>query len=330
MPRAASASTLISASPFARAVAHGLTTQPKQIPSSWLYDDLGSALFEAICVLPWYRVTRAERELLDRHAAAIGDACSRVTFVAELGPGSGEKLASLMRGFAERPAPPAVHLIDVSPAALSLATRTLASEGLEVITTDRAEYLVGIDGLDRFRRGDGAALVAFLGSNIGNFHWRDAVALLRRLRSRLRPGDRVLLGTDLVKPEQDLLLAYDDPLGVTAAFNKNLLVRINGELGARFDLDAFDHRAVWNRAQSRMEMHLVSRAAQDVAVPGAGCVAAFAPGEAIWTESSYKFEPGQLDALASAVGLSVVRTWIHAGARFALTLFEVDAATAVR
>ena len=271
-------------SSFASAV-RALSARPRQIAASWLYDDLGSALFEAICALPWYRVTRAERELLEREAETLAALCHDVDFVVELGPGSGEKLALLMRAFGRRPVAPAVHLIDVSPAALSLATRTLVRAGIGDITTDTAEYLVGIDGLWRHRRGAGAALVAFLGSNIGNFHWPEAVALLRRLRARLRPGDRVLLGTDLVKPEATLLRAYDDPLGVTAAFNRNLLVRMNRELDADADLEAFAHRAVWNAPLSRVEMHLVSRVPQQIHVPGAACRVTFAAGETIWTES---------------------------------------------
>jgi uncharacterized SAM-dependent methyltransferase len=166
--------------------------------------------------------------------------------------------------------------------------------------------------------------VAFLGSNIGNFHWPEAVGLLRGLRTRLVPGDRVLLSADLVKPEADLMLAYDDPLGVTAAFNKNLLVRMNRELGAAFELPSFVHRAVWNRGVSRIEMHLVSLRRQQVSIPAAGIDARFSRGESIWTESSYKFEPAQLEALGAAVGLTIDRIWIDEPSRFALALFKVQ------
>jgi dimethylhistidine N-methyltransferase len=311
-----------SLTPFARSVADGLRAQPKRLSPSWLYDDLGSALFEAICALPWYRVTRAERELLERDASSLGRACAGVTFTVELGPGSGEKLALLLRALSEHGTPPAVHLVDVSPAALSLASRTLIRAGIHDLSTVCADYADGIDTLDRYRRRPGPALVAFLGSNLGNFHWREAIELLRRLRAHLRPGDRVLLGIDLVKPVSDLLAAYDDPLGVTAAFNRNLLVRMNRELGADFTLESFAHRVLWNAAASRVEMHLESLQRQVVTIPAAELVAHFAVGETIWTESSYKFEPSQLDALGAAAGLSLARTWLHP-ARFSLALFDV-------
>jgi L-histidine Nalpha-methyltransferase len=215
-----------------------------------------------------------------------------------------------------------VHLVDVSRSALSLAGRTLTRAGVRDLTSARTDYLAGIDVLPQFRRGRGAALTAFLGSNIGNFHRTDAIALLTRLRAQLRPGDRILLGADLVKPEIDLLLAYDDPLGVTAAFNRNLLVRMNRELRADFDLDAFFHRAAWNAACSRIEMHLVSRRAQQVRIPGASLSATFDEGESVWTESSYKFHPGQLQLLAEASGLTLESRWIDEDSLFALALFK--------
>jgi dimethylhistidine N-methyltransferase len=308
---------------FAAAVRTGLGSRPRQLPPRWLYDDLGSALFEAICALPWYRVTRAEHALLAAHAPDMAAATHGVDFVVELGPGSGEKLAMIVSALGARGATPAVHLVDVSPAALSLATRTVTRAGVRDLTSSCVEYVDGIEQLERDRRGAGHALVAFLGSNIGNFHWPEAVTLLRRLRARLRPGDRVLLGVDLVKPEKVLQLAYDDPLGVTAAFNKNLLVRMNRELGSSFDLATFEHRAIWNAGASRVEMHLSSLRTQRVEIPGARCVADFDAGESIWTESSYKYERSQLDTLGTAVGLSVERTWLDEDAAFALTLFGV-------
>jgi dimethylhistidine N-methyltransferase len=307
---------------FAAAVVAGLTASPKQLEPRWLYDELGSALFEAICALPWYRVSRAERALLEREREGLGEACRGVTVVVELGPGSGEKLALLVEAVAERREAPAVHLIDISRAALSLPTRTLARAGVRQITMAEADYRDGIEGLNEVRRA-GSALVAFLGSNIGNFHWLEAVGFLRQLRRHLRPDDLVLIGTDLTKPEAALKLAYDDPLGVTAAFNKNLLVRMNRELDAQFDLDAFAHRVAWNASLRRVEMHLASERAQDVAVPGAGLVAHFDAGESIWTESSYKFERHQLAMLGAATGLELARMWVDEDALFALTLFSV-------
>ncbi len=163
-------------------------------------------------------------------------------------------------------------------------------------------------------------LVLLLGSNIGNFDAPAALAFLRRIRLALRPADLLLLGADLIKPERDLLLAYDDPLGVTAAFNRNLLVRINRELGGHFDLAAFDHLAAWNPVEQRIEMHLVSRVAQSVAIDGAHITASFDKGERIWTESSYKYTPEQLEHMAVETGFAVRDQWVDAQARFALSL----------
>jgi L-histidine N-alpha-methyltransferase len=167
-------------------------------------------------------------------------------------------------------------------------------------------------------------LVLFLGSNIGNFHHTAAAAFLRDVRANLRPGDGFLLGADLVKPEADLLLAYGDPIGVTAAFNKNLLARINRELGGDFDLDAFDHAPRWNPEASRVESHLLSRRDQRVHVPAAGLTIALAAGESIWTESSYKYEPEGLVAMGHAAGFACAGQWIEPDARFALTLLAPD------
>ena len=179
------------------------------------------------------------------------------------------------------------------------------------------------DGLRRAAadRGPCQMLVLFLGSNIGNFDPPAAHDFLSQIRASLRPGDGLLLGADLVKPEDELVLAYDDPLGVTAAFNKNLLVRMNRELLADFDLSAFDHRAVWNSAESRVEMHLVSRRAQRVRIPRADCAIDFSAGEFIWTENSYKYRPEEIVEKAARAGFRCEQQWIESDARFALTLF---------
>jgi uncharacterized SAM-dependent methyltransferase len=163
-------------------------------------------------------------------------------------------------------------------------------------------------------------LVLLLGSNIGNFDTPAASSFLRRIRAVLQPGDLLLLGADLVKPERDLQLAYDDPLGVTAAFNKNLLVRINRELEGNFNLDAFHHRAAWNGDEQRIEMHLVSQTAQTVTIGAAGLSASFARDEHIWTESSYKYEPDQIEHMGVDCGFALRDQWIDDDARFALSL----------
>jgi uncharacterized SAM-dependent methyltransferase len=165
-------------------------------------------------------------------------------------------------------------------------------------------------------------LVLLLGSNIGNFDTPAAHEFLRGIREALAPGDWLLLGADLVKPEEDLMLAYDDPLGVTAAFNRNLLVRINRELRGTFDLDAFAHRVVWNRDVQRIEMHLESLVPQTVRIEAGDTTVAFARGERIWTESSYKYEPGQIEEMGLHAGFAMTEQWMERNAGFALTLFS--------
>lgn len=305
---------------FARDVRRGLSGTPKTLPPRYFYDVLGSSLFDAICCLPWYEVTRAEKRLLERHAAAIA-AASGAAFIAELGPGNGEKLALLSGAFTEHGRDLGVHLIDISGAALALARERFAVMDGVTVSSACATYEEGLRGIPG-RRGDtGSALVLMLGSNIGNFEPIEAAGLLARVREALNPGDAFLLGADLVKPAAALQLAYDDPLGVTAAFNLNLLERINRELGANFDLAEFAHRARWNGADSRVEMHLISMRDQIVEVPLAGLQVSFPRGESIHTESSYKFQSGDLRTLGEQAGFQVASQWIDEPAQFSLTLF---------
>jgi dimethylhistidine N-methyltransferase len=297
-----------------------LQQEPRQLPSRFLYDSLGSALFDAICHLPWYRVTRAELQLLREHGRTIGQSLGRRGRIVELGPGNGEKLATLL-GSAGVPDVHA-HLIDVSGAALARAVQTLALVGGVTVrtTTQEATYEDALLSLPAAP--DGPTLIAFLGSNIGNFDRPAAVAMLRQIRAALRPGDALLLGADLVKPADELLLAYDDPLGLTAAFDKNLLLRLNAELGADFQLHRFSHRAVWNAAASRVEMHLVSLVDQPVVVEACELRFTLRAGETIWTESSYKFEADALGQLVEPAGFRRRRDWIDERARFALALYD--------
>jgi L-histidine Nalpha-methyltransferase len=308
---------------FADEVRRDLALEPKQLQSKYLYDGLGSALFEAICHLPWYRITRAEGRLLSRFASEMVAPVGDPVTVTELGCGSGEKLAMLAEALRMRRRPVGVHLIDISPSALEISERTLGRFEHVSVVGHRATYEEGLRQAARQRPERGAMLVLFLGSNIGNFDPPAAAEFLAEIRRTLRPGDALLLGADLVKPEKDLLLAYDDPLGVTAAFNKNLLARINTELLADFDLAAFDHRAVWNAAERRVEMHLVSRRAQRVRIPRADCEVSFAAGEPIWTESSYKYDAGEIVRRVEEHGFRCHEQWIEAEARFALTQFLV-------
>jgi len=307
---------------FAGDVEYYLTLTPRQLPSRYLYDALGSALFEAICELPWYRVTRAERHLLARHGREIFAHVEPLSTLVELGPGSGEKLATLVDAGRTEARRLRVHLIDVSAAALDLARRTLGVlDDLEVVA-HRTEYETGLVEVAAARRLDGRTLTVFLGSNIGNFDPPGADEFLRGIRATLAPHDALLLGTDLVKPQADVLLAYDDPLGVTAAFNRNLLVRINRELGADFDVDGFRHHVLWDQAESRVEMHLVSTRRQLVRIPAASLEVLFEAGETIWTESSYKYRTGELIVLLERTGFRSIEQWVDHEARFALTLVE--------
>jgi L-histidine Nalpha-methyltransferase len=305
---------------FARAVRFYLQLNPRQLPSRFLYDTLGSALFDAICHLPWYRITRAELQLLQEHAATIGQVFRQSGRVVELGCGNGEKLATLLTHGDVRTVH--AHLIDLSDAALTRSVQTLATiEGADIrVTTHQATYE---DGLLALPTEDGQrTLVAFLGSNIGNFDPPGAAAFLGLIRAALHPHDFLLLGADLVKPERELLLAYDDPLGLTAAFNKNLLLRLNTELNADFDLERFAHRAVWDRDGSRVEMHLVSLVGQEVLVADSELHFRLEEGETIWTESSYKYEPEAIRQLVEPAGFAQKDQWIDERARFALTMFE--------
>ncbi len=321
IPESAQAPPLEAVRDFARDVRRDLALTPKQLQSKYLYNGLGSALFEAICRLPWYRITRAEARLLGRFAAEmVGPLEDPITLV-ELGCGSGEKLALLAERLRDRRKRVLVHLIDISQDALELSERTLGALEHVSVVGHRATYEVGLRHAASQRPAAGTMLVLFLGSNIGNFDRPAADEFLAEIRAALMPGDALLLGADLVKPEGELLLAYDDPLGVTAAFNRNLLARMNTELLADFDLSAFAHRAVWNPIERRIEMHLESLRAQTVRIERADCVVEFARGERIWTESSYKYDPDEVVRMGADAGFRLHQQWIEPEARFALTLF---------
>ncbi|WP_437721737.1 L-histidine N(alpha)-methyltransferase [Sorangium sp. So ce861] len=314
---------------FMADVRSGLKASPKYLSPEYFYDALGSHLFEAICQLPWYPLTRAERALLERHAeemvAPFGDGAS----IVELGCGSGEKLALLAAPLCRRVPRLCVHLVDVSETALDLSRRTLGRLPRVETSAHRARYEEGLARAAARRavdaRGDGGAvLVLFLGSNIGNLAPAAAAVFLAGVRGALRAGDGLLLGADLVKPAADLLLAYDDPLGVTAAFNKNLLARVNRELGATFDLRSFEHRAAWNAEASRVEMHLVSRRRQSIRVGALDLEVAFDEGESIWTESSYKYTPDEVVRMGERAGFRCYEQWIEPVGRFSTTLLLAE------
>ena len=308
---------------FAQDVVEGLTSEPKRLPSKYHYDALGSQLFEAICELPWYTITRSERALLVRECSDIISRLSTPATMIELGSGSGEKIAILADGLAAEQRPGAIHLVDISETALDLATRTLSGYASVSIFQHEATYTDGLHAAVHALDRDQSTMVLFLGSNIGNFSADAANLFLADIRSQLRPGDSFLLGADLVKPEVELVAAYDDPLGVTASFNRNLLVRINRELDADFDVAQFVHRVVWNEHDSSVESYLVSQREQTLCITGAGCCVRLAKGEAILTESAHKYEPDQIVSMGEAAGFLRGAQWIESNSAFALTLFEV-------
>ena len=305
---------------FAADVRYYLSLTPRQLPSRYLYDELGSALFESICRLPWYTITRAELRLLTAHGDSVFRRLPSLSRVVELGPGNGEKLRTLLEAASRRQRPIDVHLIDVSASALAIAAQTIGSVGDVRVITHQATYDSGLREAQRQRTG--RTLVAFLGSNVGNFDPPGASAFLQNIRASLKNGDAVLLGVDLVKPRERLLVAYDDPLGITAAFNRNLLLRINRELDASIDLDGFVHRAVWNAEHGRVEMHLVARSDQTLHIPRAQVDERLHAGETIWTESSYKYVPEQVDDLLESCGFNPIAQWIDRDDGFALTMAE--------
>ncbi len=303
---------------FADSVRRGLTMRPRRLEPKYFYDDLGSALFNAICQLPWYPITRAELAMLSRRAGEIIAPDAPRTAIVELGCGSGEKLLALLEPCRDRVA--GIHLVDISPSALDETARRLDRAGFGGVTAHRGPYEDGLAVMRAREGGAGPVLVLFLGSNIGNFEPDGAQRFLDAIAAALRPGDRLLLGTDLIKPERQLLDAYDDPLGVTAAFNLNVLQRINRELGGTFDLAAWRHRAAWNAAESRVEMHLDAVRPQRVRIGAAALDLQFAAGEGIWTESSYKYEPETIISSLARAGFGAERQWIDERARFCLTL----------
>lgn len=299
---------------FAQEVREGLSLAQKELPSKYLYDAVGSALFEAITVLPEYGLTRADGCLLRQLAPAIP---RRFQAVAELGCGTGQKVRPILQHLNS----PRYFPIDVSEAALHLCVTELSS--VAQVTPLQHSYFDGMRAVRELLEPGEPLLVLFIGSTIGNFGRAERGEFLAELRRFLKPGDALLLGCDLVKPEETMLLAYDDPAGVTAAFNLNILGRINRELGADFALRQFEHQARYDAGEGRVEMHLRSRIAQEVAVPAADLVCSFEEGETIWTESSHKFRPECIPTLARPAGFTFERQWIHSGWPFSESLWQV-------
>src|SRR5881227_3184169 len=256
-------------SEFAADVRESLTKPgQRELPSKYLYDEVGSALFEAICLLPEYGLTRADTRLLQENAAEIVSRIPSPVRVAELGSGSGKKTRWILEALSRRQIT-YYYPIEISPHALAACEKELAQIDLVSVVGYEQPYLEGLRSVAEGRGERDHVLVLFLGSTIGNFDRDAGDTFLSEMREILQPGDALLLGTDLEKSIELQLLAYDDPAGVTAAFNLNLLARINRELGADFDLSSFRHQARWNRVERRIEMHLGSMCRQTVHVPAA-------------------------------------------------------------
>jgi dimethylhistidine N-methyltransferase len=304
---------------FARDVRHGLRQTPKALSCRFFYDAEGSRLFEAICALPEYYLTRAERAILRNHADSIVAACPPAVTLVELGSGSAVKTRWLIEALLRRQPNLRYVPIDISPTALTDSTQQLVDDYPQLeVAAIAAEYREGLRQLPT--AAPGPKLVLWLGSNVGNFDRVEATNFLREVRQALTTDDRLLLGIDLRKDASILERAYDDRQGVTATFNLNLLARINRDLGGHFDLGAFRHRAVWNDTAGRVEMYLVSTGKQRVRIDALEMEVAFAEGEAIHTENSYKYSPEEIAALAKAIDCSIMGRWTDAEGRFSENL----------
>ena len=286
----------------------------KQLPCEYFYDAVGTALFEAITLLPEYGLTRADTRLIRRLAPRLSGYLQSPCVVAELGSGSGSKTRRVLESLA----PAAYYPIDLSASALEICARELSP--FAAVHPIHDSYLNGLRLAVCKRRAGQSLLVLFLGSTIGNFDRDAAQQFLGDIRACLLPGDALLLGADLIKPLHRMLLAYDDPAGVTAAFNLNLLARINRELDGDLVLRNFAHEARWNASQRRIEMHLRSRTAQRVSIRAAGFTCEFRPNETIWTESCHKFHAAEIEEMAAGAGFQCAAQWLDASWPFAESL----------
>ena len=311
-------------SEFAEAVREGLLKpEQRELPSKYLYDEVGSALFETICLLPEYGLTRADARLLQKYAREIVGRLPSPIHVAELGSGSGKKTRWILEALSRRQRT-YYFPIEISPFALAACEKELGHIDLVSMVGYEQPYLDGLRAVVRRRERGAHLLVLFLGSTIGNFDREAGDAFLREVRAILEPGDTLLLGTDLEKSVDVQLLAYDDPAGVTAAFNLNLLARINRELDADFDLSSFRHEARWNTVERRIEMHLRSTRRQCVRIPAANLRLMLEAEETIWTESSHKYRPEEVVRMAERTGFRCDGQWIDEEWPFAQNLLVVD------
>ncbi|MGH9528906.1 MAG: L-histidine N(alpha)-methyltransferase [Terriglobales bacterium] len=313
---------LVAIPSFAREVEEGLSSSPKSLPSKLFYDGPGSVLFDEITRLPEYYLTRTELEILRTHADGIALAIGPNVSVVELGAGTATKTSTLLQALAGKQIRTSYFPVDISPSALDEAKAQVNARCPTVhvhpVVADFSEGFAFLKDIP------GRKLVLYLGSSIGNFDPGAAVSMLAHVRNVLGCGDCLLLGTDLVKPSKILIPAYDDAQGITAQFNKNILRRLNRELGADFYVNAFRHVACWNAACSRIEMHLQSRCRQTVSLGILGSKVNFLAGERIHTENSYKYTMDMVNKMLSAAGFSLDQTWFDHKKWFALNLARVD------
>jgi L-histidine Nalpha-methyltransferase len=305
-----------------REVQRGLVARPRSLSPWMFYDERGSTLFERITALPEYYPTRTERSILasftdDIVATVLGNK-TRPLRILELGAGTGSKTGILLDAAVRMQAEVLYMPVDVSSDALDTACQSIACALPEVRTEPIvANYVTQPPQLESF---DGVTLILYLGSSIGNFSPHEARSILRKMSLQMRSGDAFVLGTDMVKDELTLIAAYDDRQGVTAAFNLNILQRINRELDADFDLACFRHRAIWNPVDSRIEMHLESTRKQRAYIAAAQLDLHLAQNETIHTENSYKFTPDAIRTLLRDSGFEVENTWKDSRDWYAVTL----------
>ena len=306
---------------YALDVREGLTASPKHLPAKLFYDEVGSQLFEQITELPEYYLTRTERSILERYAVDILQQAGSSLTLVELGAGTATKTCILIEELVQRQNRTLFYPIDVSASALDEAVRNMSRQFPTLrVNPIVADYTGGVPALSRI---SGRKLVLYIGSSIGNFEPPQAIRVLRRIRQTLRPGDALLLGADFAKSSKILVPAYDDAQGVTAAFNKNILARLNRELEADFDLDAFRHVALWNRRCSRMEIYLESTADQSVFVPAIDLDVKFKAGERLHTENSYKYTEAMIESILRESGFTLEHTWCDRKKWFGVHLARV-------
>jgi dimethylhistidine N-methyltransferase len=307
-------------SPIAEDVFRGLTSEPKTLSPKLFYDAAGSELFDRITELPEYYPTATERGIFQQYAEEIARHAQDVSAVVELGAGSASKTVLLLDALMRHGQAITYYPVDVSASALEACRERFQALLPSVRVVPKV--LDFTQGMPRFRQIAGRKLFLFIGSSIGNFEPLEAGLFLKQVRSAMNAGDALLLGTDMRKSAEVLIPAYDDSQGVTAAFNKNVLARLNRELGADFDLDSFAHRIVWNDRLSRIEMHLESLRKQTVHLRDLALTIEFAPGETIHTENSYKFTPSMVQAIAKNGGLRMEHTWTDARRWFTVNLLR--------